>query len=73
MGNLFMPGGGFALPGLQKLKICTDALSLGEGGVRETGGSVARCCPHPNPLPREKEKGYFVTRSYQTISAFSPC
>jgi len=24
MGNLFMPGGGFALPGLQKLKISTD-------------------------------------------------
>jgi hypothetical protein len=31
MGNLFMPGGGFALPGLQKLKISTDALSLGRG------------------------------------------
>jgi hypothetical protein len=31
MGNLFMPGGGFALPGLQKLKICTDdPLSLWE-------------------------------------------
>jgi len=32
------------------------------------------CTDDPLSLwKREKEKGYFVTRSYQTISAFSPC
>jgi len=43
MGNLFIPGGGFALPGLQKLKISTDGpLSLGRGQGEEKQAALLR-------------------------------
>ncbi|TCB93957.1 hypothetical protein E0L20_06010 [Enterobacter wuhouensis] len=49
-------------------------LPLGEGGGEGEQATLLRdVALTPTLSHGEREKGYFVTRSYQTISAFSPC
>lgn len=51
-------------------------LPVGEGGGEGEQAALLHdvaLTPTLSLWEREKEKGYFVTRSYQTISAFSPC